>query len=253
MKPVSLDGIPDLFLHCFLHYHRLRWENLSVIQKRKCHVIGNPVLIENIKINFEKFQRLGVSVHAFFNRQIVIVTRQANTNRCLIRETGFANIPLFVINFKGRFLYGNPELFAKKPIRMPLDNLCQFLQIPFTNLTFEDCPRDVDMFKVENNVCFSDHESPGTSKNDKLIGYDGTNVYWIPTRDIIKKQYFCTRNPGRCGVYFDRKCNLDEHEAICTVETKITSKQVSLCDTLTFKNYCNSIVTLTSNISIYLL
>ena len=243
MKPVTLDGIPDLFVHCFLHYHRLPWADLSPIEfKRRKHVsyiIGNQLLIQNLWANFRRFQELGVSIHTFFNRQIVVVNRQGNTNRCLIRDREFTNIPLFVINFKGKFLYGTPEIYAKNPIRMPLDNLCQFLQIPFTNLTFEDCPRNVDMFKVENGICFSDHESPGTSKNDKLIGFDGTDVYWIPTREIIKRRYFCTRNPGRCSVFFDKKSHLDDHEAICTVNTKITSKQVNLCDTLTLKNDSN--------------
>ena len=240
MKPVTLNGIPDLFLHCFLNYHRLQWVDLSIIHRGKCNIIGNELLIQNLRGNFRRFQELGVTIHAFFNRQIVIVNRQGNTNRCLIRDREFTNIPLFVVNFRGKLLFGQPELYSKNPIRMPLDNLCQFMQIPFTNLTFEDCPRNVDMFKVENGTCFSDHESPGTSKNDKLIGFDGTNVYWIPTRDIIKKQFFCTRNPGRCGVYFDHAGHLKDHEAICTVNTKITSKQVSLCETLTLKTDSNS-------------
>ena len=230
MRPVSLDGISDDFLHCFLHYHRLNWADLSIIRKGNFNFIGNEALINNIKFHFTRFQSLGVELGIYFNRQIVFVTRQGQTNRCLIKDTEFTNFPLFLIKFKNRFLYGEPQFYSKTPIKMPLDKLCQYMQIPFTNLTFEDCPRDVDMFKVENNVCFSDHESPGTSKNDKLIGYDGANVYWIPTRDIIKKRYICSRNPGRCGVYFDQKSNLDAHEAICTVDTKISSKQVNLCD-----------------------
>ena len=228
MQPVSLDGIPDLFLHCFLHYHRLNWANLSIIRKGLRNIIGNEVLIDNIKIHYARFQSLGMELGTYFNRQIVLVTRQGQTNRCLTKETEFTNFPLFVIRYRNRFLYGEPQVYSKAPIKMPLDQLCQFMQIPFTNLTFEDCPRNVDMFKVENNVCFTDIDSPGTSKNDKLIGYDGTNVYWIPTRDIIKKRYICTRNPGRCGVYFDQKSHLDAHEAVCTVDTKISSKQVSV-------------------------
>ena len=230
MRPVSLDGISDEFLHCFLHYHRLNWVDLSIIQKGKRNFIGNEALINNIKFHFAKFQSLGVDLGTYFNRQIVSVTRQGQTNRCLIKDTEFTNIPLFIIKAKNngeRSVYGEPQVYSKVPIKMPLDKLCQFLQISFTNLSFEVCPRDVDMFKVENNVCFSDFESPGSSKNHKLIGYDGTNAYWIPTRDIIKKRFFCTRNPGRCSMYFDKRFNLDAHEAICTVETKITSKQVN--------------------------
>ena len=230
MQPVSLDGIPDLFLHCFLHYHRLSWADLSIIRKGNFNFIGNEALITNIKFHYTRFKNLGIELSTYLNRQIVLVTRQGQTNRCLIRETEFTNFPLFIIKYRNRFLYGEPQIYSKTPIKMPLDKLCQLIQIPFTNLTFEDCPRNVDMFKVENNVCFSDHESPGTSKNDKLIGYDGTNVYWVPTRDIIKKRYICTRNPGRCSVYFDQKSNLDDHEAICTVDTKISSKQVNPCD-----------------------
>ena len=229
MRPVSLDGIPDLFLHCFLQYHRLNWANLSIIQKGKRNFIGNEVLIDNIKIHFARFQSLGIELGTYFNRQIVLVTRQGRTDRCLIKDTEFINIPLFIIvGERNRFLYGEPQVYSKAPIKMPLAKLCQFMQIPFTSLTFEDCPRDVDMFKVENNVCFSDFDSPGLSKNHKLIGYDGTNVYWIPTRDIIKKRFFCTKNPGRCCVYFDQIGHLRDHEAICTVETKITSKQVNI-------------------------
>ena len=248
MKPVSLDGIPDLFVHSFLHYHRLRWEDLQIFRRRTINIIGNQLVIQNLRENFRRFQELGVTIHAFFNRHIVLVNRQGKTDRCLIRETELNNIPLFVPNCRGKLLFGVPDLYSKNPIRMPLDNLCQYMQIPFTNLTFEDCPRNVDMFKVENGICFSDHESPGTSKNDKLIGFDGTDVYWIPTRDIIKQRFFCTRNPGRCGVFFDKKCNLDDHEAICTVNTKITSKQVNLCDTLTLKNDSNSPVTFLLNL-----
>ena len=230
MRPVSLDGISDLFLHCFLHYHRLNWANLSIIRKGKRNFIGNEVLIDNIKIHFARFQSLGVELGTYFNRQIVLVTRQGQTDRCLINDTEFTNIPLFIIKAKNngeRLVYGEPQIYSKAPIKMPLDKLCQFMQVSFTNLSFEDCPRDVDMFKVENDVCFTDYESPGTSKNHKLIGYDGTNVYWIPTRDIIKKRFFCTKNPGRCGVYFDQIGHLRDHEAICTVDTKITSKQVN--------------------------
>ena len=89
MKPVTLDGIPDLFLHCFLHYHRLQWADLSIVHKGKRNIVGNELLIQNLRGNFRRFQELGVTIHTFFNRHIILVNRQGNANRCLIRETEF--------------------------------------------------------------------------------------------------------------------------------------------------------------------
>ena len=79
MRPVSLDGISDEFLHCFLHYHRLNWANLSIIQKGKRNFIGNEALITTIKFHFARFQSLGLDLGTYFNRQIVSVTRQETT------------------------------------------------------------------------------------------------------------------------------------------------------------------------------
>ena len=242
MKPVILKDVSDLFLHCFLHYHRFSLEQLSLVKSNNHFTIGNENVVQAIRFHYSRFQSLGVTLEIFFNRTIVKTSRQGYTNRCLIKETEFSKFPLFLIQYREVLYYGSPELYSKHPIKMPHDILCRLVQIPFIELTFENCPRDVDMFKVDGKVCFSDHESPGTSKNDKLIGIGANNVYWIPTRDIIKKRYFCTRNPGRCCVYFDQKKDLDDHEAICRVNTKVTSKQVTLCETLTLKNHCNSTV-----------
>ena len=233
MRKVSHDGIDDLFLNVFLHYYRVTLETLELYQ---CHrngktLIGNENLIIFIEFNYKHFLDSNLILETYFDRQIVIVKQQGRTNRFFLSLTELENIPIFVAKDSSNrnYLYGEMTVYSRKPIKMTLDKLCSFLDLS-PPLTFDDCPRHVDMFKVEENIAYSDHETPGTSENSILIGIDGENYFWIPNRDIIKRQFFCTRFPGQCGVYFLTDQHRRRHEAICRVDSKIISKQVGCFD-----------------------
>ena len=233
MRKVSHDGIDDLFLNVFLQYYHVTLETLELYQPHRNGktLIGNENLIIFIEYHYKHFLDSNLILETYFDREIVIVKQQGRTNRCFLSLTELKNVPIFVAKDSGNknYIYGEAIIYSRRPVKMSLDKLCSFLDLS-PPLTFEDCPRNVDMFKVEENIAYSDHETPGTSENSILIGIDGDDYYWIPNRDIIKKQFFCTKFPGQCGVYFLNDRNRRRHEAICRVDSKIISKQVGFFD-----------------------
>ena len=227
MKAIALDGIAPDFLHAFLHFHKIPIEHLNLLRVRQKNVITNQSLITLIRFNFENFQNSNKTLDQFFDRQIVKVNLQANKETSMLKTVELINVPLFIIvNYNKHLVYGETRIISKKPIKMPLDKLRVFLNISETDLTFENCPRNIDMFKVEKGVCFTDFSTPGSSNTDIAIGFDGSDYYWIPDKSIIEKRYFCTKFPNQCNVYFKTQQHLNRHMDTCEVETKIISKQV---------------------------
>ena len=71
---------------------------------------------------------------------------------------------------------------------------------------------------------------PGLSnvENKITVGFDDTNnVYWIPNVGLIKKQFRCSKYPGKCLYSTTVKTTFDRHEAACTDESIVESKQIA--------------------------
>ena len=244
MKRITLNGICEDFVHAFLHYHKIPIEQLALKFTNRQNVISNQSLIDVITYHFRVFENSQKSLDAYFNRQIVKVYLQSNKQKSVLQNLELSNVPLFMIfDNKNKWLvYGETKITSKKPVKMPVDKLKSFLGITEVNLTFENCPRNVDMYKVERNTCFTDFSTPGSLNNDIAIGLDGENYYWIPDKSIVEKRYFCRKFPNQCNVFFKTKQNLDRHVAVCEVETKIISKQVWFYHELLCSAYNNSSV-----------
>ena len=227
MKRVCHDGIDDDFLFVFLRYYNLSLDILNLYKRGNQNFIGNQDLIVFLEFQYDHFKQSHLELEKYFDREIVKVTRKGVSDECFLAKTKLENIPIFIIRDSSytKLLHGEPKIYSRKPVQMPLEKLCQFLNLE-PPLTFEECPRNVDMYKVDQNIVFSDYETPGTSDNAIMIGFDGENHYWIPTRNIIKKRFFCTKFPGQCGVFFYKQHQQLEHEAICRTEPKIISEQV---------------------------
>ena len=244
MKRIVLDGIDEDFLHTFLYYHKIPLGQLALKRVHQRNIISNQSLINVIGYHFRVFQNSQNSLDTYFNRQIVKVYLQSNKQKSVLHNLELDNIPIFLIvdNKHGYYVYGETKVTSKKPIKMPVEVLKSFLGITEAHLTFENCPRNVDMYKVERNTCFTDFSTPGSLNNDIAIGLDGENYYWIPDKSIVEKRYFCRKFPNQCNVFFKSKRNLDRHVAVCEVETKIISKQVWFYHELLCSAYNNSSV-----------
>ena len=147
---------------------------------------------------------------------------------------------------KEHFLFGKFSVRARHPIRMDLNFILKYHNFePTENLEFHEVPRGVALVKVENNVAFTDGETTGLVDGDLIIGKNGPVYYWIPDKNIIQKRYYCTKYPGKCHMFFIKKCNLDDHMIGCTDHTTIISKQVCLNIAYAAKKLINVKVTQT--------
>ena len=87
-------------------------------------------------------------------------------------------------------------------------------------------------------MCQKHYDIPGNrdpkwSPNYRIkIGIDNLEIpylpkyFWLPCDSLISKENFCTKLPLKCGYSTDRIEHLKRHEATCSDETTIESKQV---------------------------
>ena len=57
-----------------------------------------------------------------------------------------------------------------------------------------------------------------------MIGYDGKNYFWLPSKNLYLIEQNCSK--PNCGYSCLQKKDMDEHEKVCTNQTKLTVKQV---------------------------
>ena len=87
--------------------------------------------------------------------------------------------------------------------------------------------------KYELYLCRERHpiftsKCPGKSNSNEkiLIGFDDEqNTYWIPNIDLIRKQFRCSKLPGKCLYSTTEKTHFDRHIKTCTDESIVKSKQ----------------------------
>ena len=169
-----------------------------------------------------------MTMNEYFESEIIHV--RVNQNKGLIHQTEIKSKPLFLAKHakNENFLYGDFDVSAKHPIKMPLHLIVQMGNFDFSadTLDFVNCPRGVALVKVENQIAFTDGETTSLDGCEFFVGKNGNDFFWIPDEKIIQRRYYCTRFPGQCEVFFDKKYNWEEHEKICRTDTIIKSKQV---------------------------
>ena len=139
-----------------------------------------------------------------------------------------------------KYTYGLPlsDLKINKPIKMSLKHIFSIYGIltAFDDSNVQGMFRLEDMHSINIHLYELDDEDkgyfhsglPGTRSSynrDVYIGKRGDSYYWI-SKNLVKRQFKCTKLPGKCIYHTYKYDNWVRHEATCTDQTKITATQV---------------------------
>ena len=239
MLSINDPNIHPLFLHAFIRYYNLTIELMSLKKIGKTYQIGNEAILNLGILAYSQFQNWiretdkNVSLETisdFFDRDIVLVN--VTNGIGFVKQKTISRIPLFIAKNsknKNSYLLGDFILNSRHPIQMPLNLILKFHNLSEeTQIDFETCNLNIQLVKVENNVAFTDSETPGNFENSIVIGKCDNDYFWIPNKNILRNRFYCTKLPGKCEVFFYKKAHLDAHMAICTDQTKIISCQVGI-------------------------
>ena len=234
MLAINIPKVEPLFLNAFLRFYNVKLERMSLVKLKRGYTISDQNLVNMITLAFSQFKRweiaTGKTIDDYMNRQIVFV--KVTDGVANVTVTEIHRKPLFIVKsrqHKNSYLHGEFGFSSKHPIKLDLDFICELNNLPkLTELSFESCPPSINLVKVDNNVAFTDGDTPGYLAEKVTIGKSETHFYWIPNNSIVQKRFYCTKLPGICEVYFKTKQHLSDHMKICTNETKIKSYQVSI-------------------------
>ena len=246
--------IDTLFLHAWLKVHRLEVEQLDLIsiknRKQTLYEITNTFVNSALKSDFEDFQQCGKSVEDYFNIDLLICkqngkgTYGVKTTKPLKRKV--------VVVFKTKANYYDFEshpIVVKAPIEMSLESILSIYNIDdklrvlplmeFNALELENRHQVcIDLYRKVGNMCQLHYDFPGfrapswTPKHRIKIAIDHLDIpylpkfYWIPNDSLISTEFFCTKLPRKCGYSTFELDHLKRHEASCSDQTKVFSKQV---------------------------
>ena len=160
------------------------------------------------------------------------------------------NVIIITKNKKNKFTNINfNDLKSDSPIEMSIKSIFSIFEIfeqieLMPNYQFnmnrmeEKYQVIVELYKKVGNMCQLDYDLPGVRypswepKHRIRIAVDNLDIphlprfYWIPSDQLISKEYFCTKMPGICGYSTLKLDHLQRHEETCSDDTKIESKQV---------------------------
>ena len=247
---VNLSGVDQAFLHVWLSIYRVKKEDLELRGGRgtgNAQFIHNPSLVRRIKTDHGDFKSRKTDFETYFDRSI-IEFKQSKTNFPF--TTSIQSVPkqpvLVCKGPKGKFCLTEPlnQLKAKKPIKMSLKHIFSIYDIhhDFVDSSIEEClalenAHNVEcrFYHLDKNKAFWSAKLPGFRNGDNRIiniaVKDGT-YFWLASPNLIEERFFCEKT-AKCKFWSDDKRNRDRHEATCSDESIVRSKQVChMCHTI---------------------
>ena len=233
MLRLKHDYIDPKFIACILEIYNLSQEHVQLSDNG----IGNPILVQFIEKCYLPFLRSKQDYNMWFDRQVIECSYSPGTNRSKLPAEKIETRPLFLAtrSFKRKektevqYFYpiSESQLYSTKPIPIHLHSFLEYFKITIpAELSSENCPSSINLYKYKNGKIINDHTCPGHSDSAVAdIALEDDQFYWVPGQ--VKKLFTCTKFPGKCGRIFTVKKRRDEHEQTCRIHTKVNSKMVS--------------------------
>ena len=264
---INHSSVDSLFLHTWLKVHKFQNDQLDLRTKKSknsvTYHITNETVLSLLETEFQDFQSQKCSVETFFDIDILFFKENARKLFNPVKRTPMTR-PVIIIckNRSGKIIDKDlSDLKADFPIEMSIKSIFSIYRIyepvnliPNYQFNLNDLEEKyricVELYKKVGNMCQLDYDLPGirypnwVPKHRIRIAVDNLDIphlprfYWIPSDQIISKEYFCTKMPGICGYSTQLICNLQRHEETCSNETKIESKQVIWYLNIDFEIIC---------------
>ena len=252
---ITHPSIDSLFLHVWLKVHKFQNDQLDLRAKKVrtnvTYRITNATVLSLLETDFRDFESKQCSVEGYFDIDILFfkengqqiykpVKRTMMTRNVIIitknKKNKFTNINLNVLKSDSPIEMSIKSIFSIYGIDEPIELMPNY-QFNLNNLE-EKYQVIVELYKKVGNMCQLDYDLPGIRypswepKHRIRIAVDNLDIphlprfYWIPSDQLLSKEYFCTKMPGICGYSTLKLDHLQRHEETCSDETKIESKQV---------------------------
>ena len=252
---ITHSGIDPLFLNVWLKVHRFEKDqlNLRTIKSRNSVTfnIGNETVVKLLENDFQDFTSQKCSVETYFDIDILFFKENPRKMFNPIKRTPMTRSVIIICkNRSGKIIDKNlSDLKSEFPLEMSLKSIFSIFGIhepvpliPNYQFNLNDLEEKyeilVELYKKVGNMCQLDYDLPGIrypswEPNHRIrIAVDNLDIphlprfYWIPSDQLVSREYFCTRMPGICGYSTLHIGHLQRHEETCSDETTIESKQV---------------------------
>ena len=239
---VFLSGVDQAFLHLWLSVFRIKNEDLQLRRGQgtgNSQFISHPSLVRRIKADYGDFKSRKVNKETYFDRSI-IEFKQTKAHSPFYTSTQFVEKqPVFLCkNKKGNYCLTEPldQLKAKKPIKMTLKHILSIYNIHHDLVeSIDDCLALENIHNVEcrfhhldKNKAYWSADLPGFRNGDGQvinIAIKDGDFYWLASSNLIEERFYCEKT-SKCTFYARDKTNQARHEASCSDESIVRSKQV---------------------------
>ena len=264
---ITHPSVDSLFLHTWIKVHQFQNDQLDLrAQKVRTNVtykITNETVLSLLETDFRDFKSKKCSVERYFDIDILFFKENGQQIYKPVKRTMMTrNVIIITKNKKNKFTNINlNDLKSDSPIEMSIKSVFSIYRIyepielmpnyQFNMNTVEEKYKIcVELYKKNGNMCQLDYDLPGIRypswepKHRIRIAVDNLDIphlprfYWVPSDQLISKEYFCTKMPGICGYSTLKLDHLQRHEETCSDETKIESKQVIWYLNIDFEIIC---------------
>ena len=252
---ITHSTVDPLFLHVWLKVHKFQDNQLDLRTKKVrtnvTYEINNETVLDLLETDFRDFESKNCSIETFFDVDILFFKENGRQNYYPVRRTVMhRRVVIICKNKKGKFVDKSlDDLNSEYPIEMSIKSIFSIYGIneaieiipnhQFNAHDFEDRHKVcIDLYKKNGNMCQLDYDMTGIRhpswkpKHRIRIAVDNLDIpylprfYLVPSDQLISKEYFCTKLPGKCGYSTFKIGNLKQHEKNCSDQTEIESKQV---------------------------
>ena len=252
---ITHSSVDPLFLHVWLKVHKFQDDQLDLrTQKIRNGItshIKNETVLSVLEYDFGDFKSKNCSVETYFDVDILFFKENGHLSYHPVRRTVMTRrVVIICKNRSGKFINKSLiDLKSDQPIEMSIKSILSIYDIhesvdiipnhQFNVISTEEkyhvC---IELYKKCGNMCQLDYNLPGIRhpqwepKHRIRIAVDNLDIpflprfFWIPSDQLISKEYFCTKLPGKCGYSTFKIGNLKAHEKNCSDETEIEAKQV---------------------------
>ena len=240
---VHLSGVDQAFLHVWLSCYRIKNEDLELRGGRgtgNAKFIHNSSLVRRIKTDHGVFKSRKTDLETYFGRSIIEFKKTKSTYPFMTSIQSVSNQPVFVCKgHKGNYCLTEPldQLKAKKPIKMSLKHIFSIYDIhhDFVDSSIKEClalenAHNVEcrFYHLDKNKAYWSADLPGFRNSDNRViniaVKDGT-YYWLASSNLIEERFYCNKT-SKCTFYAQDKTHINRHEATCSDESIVRSKQV---------------------------
>ena len=249
---VFLSGVDQAFLHVWLSVYRVKNEDLELRRgsqgsgNHKKDFIHNPSLVRRIKTDHVDFKSRKTDLETYFDRSIIEFKRSDQRYAFNTSIQSVNKQPVFVCKSKNKYCLTEPldQLKAKKPIKMSLKHIFSIYDIhhDFVDSSIEEClalenAHNVEcrFYHLDKNKAYWSANLPGFRNGDNRkinIAVKDGNYYWLASPNLIEERFYCSKT-SKCKFYAQDKTHINRHEATCSDESIVRSKQVChMCHTI---------------------